>query len=631
MPKILLIDDEKIIRDRLGRLMEMDGYTMFYGEDGPSGLAAFEKEHPDIVCLDIKMPGMDGIEVLKKIKEAKTKTEVIMMTGHGGTETAILALRLGAFDYLEKPVDYDAVEISIKRGLERQQMQETLDANAAILLESSRKWQQTFDAIGDSVCILSSDGKINKINKTTKELFPNQEVLGCTCYKLFHGTDTRPDFCPVASVLKTGVPAATEICEAHLGGKWLAISAYPIMDEKNCIQEVVHVARDITTRKAMDKEKEALTGQLIQAGKLASLGTLSAGVAHELNNPLTAVMGFAHVLEINASDQEKVKAHGAKIANAAMRMKKIINHLREFSRESQINDWKELSVTEPIENSMILLGQQLKNRNINLITEFSPDVPKIWGDTNKLESVFQNLISNSRDALGDVTDTRQKFIKIQVVKVDGGLKVIHQDNAMGMTNEVREKIFNPFFTTKPVGKGTGLGLSLVIGIVEQHKGTITCESKVGEGTTFEVFFPEDRRKAPRDVAVAADPTAQRQTTSKPSLLVIDIEQDICDLVRDFVGGEFAIKAFIDPKDGLKEVEATKYDLILSNYKMPGVSGADILFCAKKAQPNTPVVLMTDLSPEDKDLKNILANGAKGPIAKPFEDAASLVKRLKAFL
>ncbi len=633
MSKILIVDDEKMIRERLYRLLELEGFEAFSAENGLIGLATFEKEKPDIVILDVKMPGMDGVEVLTKIKEASKETEVIMMTGHGGVETAIQSLRQGAFDYLEKPVDFDQLEISVKRALEKQEMRRKLDEHVEKLLLSSKKWQDTFDAIHDSVCIIGKDMRISQANQKTKDLFGNQDVVGSLCYKLFHGTNSPPDFCPVVLAFKTGNPADVEVCEEHLGGKWLHVSAYLVGDEKESSQKSVHVARDITERKRAEKERDLLQNQLFQAGKLASIGTLSAGIAHELNNPLTAVLGFAHILELDADKMETVKIEAGKIKNAALRMKKIINHLREFARESREEDLTELDIKEPIENSMILLAQQLKNRNIKVQVQFDEDIPQVWGSSHKLESVFQNFISNSRDAFDDVKDKREKRIEIIVVKTDGGVKIIHRDNACGMSSEVKEQIYTPFYTTKKVGKGTGLGLSISYGIIERHNGAISCESKVGEGTTFEIFLPDSKvvskNKGTKDESCGS--ATKKESLSKRSILVLDDDPDVCDLLNELLGKDFQIKSFSDPKQGLKEIETTKYDLILTDYIMPGVSGLGILLFAKKVQPDTPVVLMSHLPSHDKDIENALSKGAKGALSKPFEDQEMFVKRLKTYL
>ncbi|MFH1292650.1 MAG: response regulator, partial [Pseudomonadota bacterium] len=147
MAKILVIDDEKIIRERMAKLLELDDYETFSAESGPKGLEIFKKEKPDIVLLDIKMPGMDGIEVLKKIKEESKETQVIIMTGHGGVETAIEALKEGAFGYIQKPVSYDELEIDIKRALEKQEIGRRLDEHVDRLEEANQELEGLFQQL----------------------------------------------------------------------------------------------------------------------------------------------------------------------------------------------------------------------------------------------------------------------------------------------------------------------------------------------------------------------------------------------------------------------------------------------------------------------------------------------------
>ena len=248
----------------------------------------------------------------------------------------------------------------------------------------------------------------------------------------------------------------------------------------------------IIERKQALNDKDQMQSQLIQSAKLASIGTLASGVAHELNNPLTAVMGYSQLLKIGKDEPAKIEERAEKINRASWRMKKIIDHLRTFARESKNEDWKKFPISKPINYALEFLRTQLEFRGISIKIIFSDSMDQIWGDMNKLESVFQNLLVNSRDSFEELGEGRKKQITISTSCEGETLKVIYSDNALGIPEEAKSNIFDPFFTTKETGKGTGLGLSISKNIVEEHKGSILVESDYGKGTKFTLTFPVDK-------------------------------------------------------------------------------------------------------------------------------------------
>jgi signal transduction histidine kinase len=238
-----------------------------------------------------------------------------------------------------------------------------------------------------------------------------------------------------------------------------------------------------------ERQRKKIQTQLSMASKLASLGTLSSGIAHELRTPLTVVKGMAQQIELNGKAPQAVREQAQQIIQESARMELITNHLRSFAREGGSGEWKGLSLNEPITHSLALLDQQLKHRGIEVKLSLDPQLPSILGQMGQLESVFQNLITNSRDAFQEQGGDKPKVIEISTLPTsDGGARVIFSDRAGGMAPEVKERIFDPFFTTKGT-RGIGLGLSIVHGIVEQHKGVIQVETELGSHTTITLEFP----------------------------------------------------------------------------------------------------------------------------------------------
>jgi PAS domain S-box-containing protein len=232
--------------------------------------------------------------------------------------------------------------------------------------------------------------------------------------------------------------------------------------------------------------------QLAHAGKMATLGELSAGVAHELNQPLTVIKTASNFVlrKIKNSQplsEETLKTLAEEIDAQVDRASRIINHMREFGRKTETHK-EAVQVNEAIKGMLTVIGRQLELRKIKLILDLDPELPPILGDKNRLEQIFINLALNARDALED-TAISEKIIRIRSSYENGWIKIDFTDNGCGIPKENQEKIFDPFFSTKGVGQGTGLGLSISYGIIRDYQGQIQVNSRMGSGTSFILQFP----------------------------------------------------------------------------------------------------------------------------------------------
>ena len=267
-------------------------------------------------------------------------------------------------------------------------------------------------------------------------------------------------------------------------------SASLLQDESGQIIGTLGVFKDLTEKKKLEEELIKTQAHLIEVGKLRALGELVAGVAHEVNNPLMAADAFLHVIRETLTKEDENQKRLELIQRCNERIAKIINHLLHFSRQSKFA-FRKVDINEPIENALMITGQQLLNHGIRLIKNFSPNLPKIWGDANQLEQVFLNLISNAKDAMEKSDRKRELTITTSLRHPNGSndVEIVVRDTGTGILEDNVEKIFEPFFSTKQVGKGTGLGLSICYGIIEAHGGRIEVESRLEEGTTFRVMLP----------------------------------------------------------------------------------------------------------------------------------------------
>jgi PAS domain S-box-containing protein len=290
---------------------------------------------------------------------------------------------------------------------------------------------------------------------------------------------------------------------SQTGGSNLAFCILHDMGEKKAMERDL-LAKHWELKSAYEElerahmELKSAQEALVQAGKLAALGELAAGVAHELNQPLSGIMGFSQELEKLLQKKfadPSALDFASEISKNSLRMKKIIQQLREFTRKS-VEDFQEIEIRHVIEESLKLLDQQFRSRGIEVKIEQDSDLPKIYCNPFQLEQVFINLATNARDAI-EATGNASGKIEISVRKKSNDpkrfLEVEFRDDGIGMNSETKNRALDPFYTTKEVGKGTGLGLSVSYGILSKIHGSIMIESTPGKGASFLLTLPVDYR------------------------------------------------------------------------------------------------------------------------------------------
>jgi len=245
---------------------------------------------------------------------------------------------------------------------------------------------------------------------------------------------------------------------------------------------------DITERKQAEEREKELQRELYLSSRLAAIGELAAGVAHQINNPLTGVLGFSQRLLKKSTDPE-TNQDLQRIYNEAERAAKVVQNLLTFARRRQPQ--KQYSdINETLESALELRAYELTTSNIEIVTDLAPDLPEIMLDFHQIEEVFLNIILNAEQALTEANSGGKLIIKTEEKK--GYIRTTFNDNGPGIPAEHLDKIFDPFFTTKGEKDGTGLGLSVCHGIISEHGGKIYAKSKPGKGTTFFVELPLTR-------------------------------------------------------------------------------------------------------------------------------------------
>jgi two-component system NtrC family sensor kinase len=323
--------------------------------------------------------------------------------------------------------------------------------------------------------------------------------------------------------------------------------------------------------------------QLIQSEKLSGIGEFVAGVAHELNNPLTSVMGFSELLQRADTDPQH-KRYLEMIHKSSLRCQKIVQNLLSFARRHK-PERKLSSINELVEGAVEILHYQMRTSNIEVVSRLDPNLPKALVDPHQVQQVFLNIINNARQAIE--AHQPEGCVRITTETSGQNIRVTFQDNGPGIPEAHLSKVFDPFFTTKEVGKGTGLGLSLCYGIIKDHGGAINICSKIGEGATFVIELPlatetdTAREKAEAPATLASN---GREGAGK-KVLVIDDEDAILQMVRETLSGHgYEVDIARDGESALRSLDRTDYDLTLCDWKMPGLNGQQVYERVRAANP-----------------------------------------------
>lgn len=401
---------------------------------------------------------------------------------------------LAAYNKLGGPfTDFDldlfaSLASSVSEGLENAWLFQRNRLRQQELLEGRNTLQALIDGIPHPIYTINEDWQLISINKSKiDELEPIEDALtGQTCYHIFFGRELPCEHCRVGETLAHQRAQHWSVRwngPDHLPREW-DVDVFPIPGPKTAAAKAVILWQDRT-------EERRLESSLLQAGKLAAIGQLAAGVAHEINNPLTAVNANAQLLKMTIPVEDENYESVDLIYRAGERAAKVVRGLLDFARQEQY-DFKSTDINEAIAQALDLVHYQLQSANIDVFLNLAEDLPEVVASIEHLKSVWLNLLVNARDAVQSLPDNR--FIEVTTrLNQDGDrVQVLVRDNGKGMSQAELNHIFEPFYTTKDPGKGTGLGLATCYRIVEQHSGEINVVSTVNEGTTFIVHLPIDR-------------------------------------------------------------------------------------------------------------------------------------------
>lgn len=361
------------------------------------------------------------------------------------------------------------------------------------LRETKEFLENVMESSVDGIVTTNLKGQITYLNRAMEQMldFRKEELLGRHISSLYvKGMQQAREIMHLLREVERSENYEMEVKRKDGTALSIMTSLFMLRDEDDQVIGTAGIFKDITEQKRLEAKLKETQAHLVEASKMRALGELVAGVAHELNNPLMASQTILHVILKNLAKDDPERGRLELIRRCNERIQKIVEHLGEFSRETK-HEFVDLDISRPIEDALMITEQQLLDHNISVVRRLSEDLPKVLGDFNQLEQVFLNLISNARDAMDEVVGAKELTISSYLAENEDSpaIGISVKDTGIGIPEEDLDKVFEPFFSTKPVGKGTGLGLSLCFGIIEAHGGRLEISSRPGEGTEVRVILP----------------------------------------------------------------------------------------------------------------------------------------------
>jgi two-component system, cell cycle sensor histidine kinase and response regulator CckA len=473
--RVLVVEDEAIVAMDISARLRVLGYEVV----GPASTGAEAVElavrtRPDLVLMDIMLRGgMDGVEAALRIREA-TGSPVVYLTAYADESTLRRAKVAEPLGYLLKPFEERELRTTIETALYKHRTE--------VRLRESERWlATTLRSIGDAVIAADERGRVKLINPAAESLtgWPQGEALGRELAEVFQLADEA-----TGRRVEAGASWPPDVLLLSRDGRSTPVepSVSVINDEQGGFRGSVLIFKDIS-------ERRRLAMQLLRSEKLAAVGQLAAGMAHELNNPLTPALLYTRRLLRQDGLDAEARAHLMVVVREVERAQGVIKDMLAFARRYQAS-WTKADVNELLRRALVRAESEAPSANVS--ARFRPgENVGVVADEYRLTQVFLNLIRNARQAIEEGGRAGTLTVTSELVNDGGGerVRVVFSDDGPGVAREHLPKIFDPFFTTRPVGAGAGLGLSLSNGIIEEHGGTVSVESEPGAGATFIVEIP----------------------------------------------------------------------------------------------------------------------------------------------
>ncbi len=618
--KILIVDDELLILRIISDILSKEGYEVKTAINYFNASQLLDGEKFDVVITDIRMPEKSGIDLLTHVREINSDIPVILMTGFATLETAVEAVKQGAFDYLTKPLDFNKLKRIVSQSIERfsllssnkKLVRELQEVNSNLEIKVSERTRELLNILhsaNESIVTTDNELIIKTVNPKTIEIY-EKDFVGKKLDELIGGINFETI---IPKILKNSSYITKH--EVKYGEKHLEISLSQLVDfDTKESFGVIAITNDIT-------EKKKLEIQLLQSAKMSAVGQLAAGVAHEFNNVLSGIVGYTS-LAMSRNDVEKIREDLNVVEKASNRAIEVVRKLLAFSRQK---DEKYIlsNIDELIDESLSLVNNTLSKEGVKIIKHFGK-TPPVKVNQNEIQQVVLNMVINAKHAIDENLELsyEDKVIGVTTEAVDGFVKMDISDTGIGIPRENIPKIFEPFFTTKDRNSkepGTGLGLPITYAIIERHGGSIDVDSEIGKGTTFTIWIPFDQPFANGNVPqiMDMDKKEQIESTRKANILVVDDELYIGDLIRDSLKDQgHNVTVLNNGEEAIEKFKEHHFDIAFVDYMLPGCSGLEVIKRIRGHNPHTSLILITG-SVNSSVAESAVVEGATSFLQKPF--------------
>ncbi len=608
--QVLLVDDDEddyiLIRDWLSEF-QLGECELEWINNYQIAKDVIAGNRHDIYLFDYRLGAENGLELLRFSIECGCSSPIILLTGRGDRDIDIEAMKAGAADYLEKSqLNAPLLERSIRYALERKQTEQKIREQAALL-----------DVATDAIFVRDLDDRILYWNKAAESLYGchKNEAIGKTTAELWQEKKRSKIRLAVNNLIKNGSWKGELYQTTKLGKEITVESRWTLLKEfENKARSILVVNTDIT-------QKKLLESQFLRAQRLESIGTLSSGIAHDLNNVLAPILMTAQLLESQLHD-ERSKRLLPILINNAKRGANLVKQVLSFTRGME-GDRTLLQPKHLIDEIKQVIKETFP-KTIQVSDEIPQSLWMISGDATQLHQVMMNLCVNARDAMpngGKLTIEVANFIVDKNyaqmhldAKVGSYVMISVADTGIGISSEVLDRVFEPFFTTKEIGKGTGLGLSTVLGIVKSHGGFIHVQSDINKGSNFQVYLPAQEIKERVEEIEVDLPLGEGEL-----ILVVDDEDSIRDITKKSLES-YNYKA-ITANDGIEAIalyaeHRDRISIVLTDIVMPAMDGLTTIRTLQKINPQVKIIAVSGLVSNEK-INAVTEIGIKAFLSKPY--------------